>query len=92
MEAAITSARQIVATAMIGVAVRNPSPGRNGVVMGIEQGVGDVDQQVDQDVDEGGQKDHPLDHGIIAPQHGVDGEASDARQVEHALGDNDARD
>ncbi len=26
----------MVATAMIGVAVRNPSPGRNGVVIGID--------------------------------------------------------
>ena len=32
----ITSARQIVAAAMIGVDVRNPSPGRNGVVIGID--------------------------------------------------------
>ena len=31
-----TSVRQTVAAAMIGVAVRNPSPGRNGVVIGIE--------------------------------------------------------
>ena len=30
------SARQIVAAAMIGVAVRNPSRGRNGVVIGID--------------------------------------------------------
>ena len=103
----MTSARQMVATAMIGVAVRKPSPGRNGVVIGIdgsgrvsiaisicnpgiEQGVGDVDQQIDRDIDARGQKDHRLDHRIIARQHGIDGEAADAGQVEHALGDDDA--
>jgi hypothetical protein len=32
----ITSARQMVAAAMIGLAVRNPSPGRNGVVIGMD--------------------------------------------------------
>jgi len=32
---AITSARQTVAAAMIGVEVRNPRPGRNGVVIGM---------------------------------------------------------
>jgi hypothetical protein len=33
MAEAITSARQIVAAVMIGVAVRNPSPGRRGAVI-----------------------------------------------------------
>ena len=36
MVIAMISNRQIVATAMIGVAVKNPSPGRNGVVIGID--------------------------------------------------------
>ena len=38
-EAAI-SARQMVAVAMIGVEVRKPSPGRNGVVTGIDGSAG----------------------------------------------------
>ena len=58
---------------------------------GIEQGVGDVDQEIDGDVDARGQKDHRLNDGIIAREHGIDGEAADAGQVEHAFGDDHAR-
>ena len=39
----------------------------------------------------GSQEDHRLDHRIIARQHGIDGKPSDAGQVEHALGNDDAR-
>src|SRR3989442_276649 len=58
----------------------------------IEQHVRKIDRQIDQHVDRGKNQDHALDDGIVAAQDGVDGEAADAGQREHCLGDNGAAD
>src|SRR5262245_43248360 len=58
----------------------------------IEEGVGDVDDQVDDHLGGGEHQDQPLYDGIVALQHGVDGQPAEARDVEHGLGDHDARD
>ena len=40
----------------------------------------------------GEHQDQPLHDRIVALQHGIDGEAAEPRDVEHGLGDDDARD
>ena len=44
----------------------------------IEERVGQVDHQVDQHVDEREQQDDGLDGGIVAGQHGIDGQPAEA--------------
>src|SRR5438093_9162854 len=58
----------------------------------VEQHVRKVDQQIDQHVDRGKNQDHALNDGIVAAQDRIDGEASDAGQREHRLGDDRAAD
>src|SRR5262249_1445289 len=52
----------------------------------------EVDDQVDDDIDEAEQQHDALDHRIVAAQYGIDGEASDARDREHSLGNDGAPD
>ena len=58
----------------------------------IEQRVDHVDREVDHDVDEREQQDHGLDRRIVARQHRIDGQPAEARNREHAFGDDDAAD
>src|SRR5919109_514882 len=58
----------------------------------VEDDVEDVDHQVQRDVDARYDEDDPLDHGIVAPDDGVDREPAQAGQREHALGDHRAAD
>src|SRR5687768_4462619 len=58
----------------------------------IEEGVGDVDDQVHDHLGGSEHQDQALDDGIVALQHGIDGEPAEPGDVEHGLGDDDARD
>src|SRR5690606_28269668 len=58
----------------------------------IEERVGNVNDQVDQHVYGAGEQDHGLDHGIVPRQDRIDGEAAMARDIEHALSDDNTAD
>src|SRR5262245_4179793 len=52
---------------------------------GIEQGVGQVDQQIDDHINPGEQQDDALNDGVIPFGNGIDHQSADARQVEDRL-------
>src|SRR5437588_11412755 len=58
----------------------------------IEQRVGDVDQKIDQHVRQRKEQDHRLYGRIVAREHGVDREASEPGNTEHAFGHDHAAD
>src|SRR5215216_3904616 len=58
----------------------------------VEKSVGDVYQQVDQHFHPGEYDDQSLDDRIVALKHRIHGQASETGNVEHGLGDDDARD
>src|SRR4029450_10985747 len=79
---------------------RRPGDGARSSVMtamsvpdpGIEEGVGDVDDQIHDHLGGGEHQDQPLNDGIVALQYGIDGEPAEPRDVEHRLGDDNAGD
>src|SRR5207249_5116014 len=58
----------------------------------IEDDVEDIHDEVDQDVDAGDDEQHALDHRVVAPHDGIDGEAAQPGQREDALGYHGAAD
>src|SRR5262245_6144041 len=59
---------------------------------GVEEDIEDVDEEVQQHVDARDDQDDALDHRIVAPHDGIDGEAADAGKGEDALGHDRAAD
>jgi len=52
---------------------------------GVEEDIQEVDHQVEEHIDAGDDEHDALDHGVVAPHDGVDGQPADAGQGEDAL-------
>src|SRR5262249_52117763 len=59
---------------------------------GVDEGIGQVDQQVYKDVNAAEYEDDPLNDGIVTRENRIDGQPADAGNAEHALGDHHAAD
>ena len=77
-------------TAAVAVAARHR--GRSIPDARVEHGVEHVDHEIDDDIRAREHEDDALDHRIVAAQDRVDRQAAEARNREHALGDDDAAD